>query len=211
MLISELVTKYKSLKFNMVSNLGESREGINDELDFLDEAIIGSKVNYIKKICKSIDNDIAMSEDEEQIKFLVEKRKEFIYELVLLASNSLKSVDFCISILDKNNTFQKCLQALKHYENGDKQTAKILFDQFFQSNKYILQHYLISSVYGEILYEEYDYLNAAAFLRKAVEKRPEEIKLHVMLKDIYQKLNDEILLNQEIEIINLLDEGEFNG
>ena len=117
-MLSELITKYKSLKINMISKLGESSEGINDELDFLDEAIIGSKINYIKKICKSIDNDIAMSEDEEQIKFLVKKRKEFVYELVLLASNSFKSVDFCISILDKNNAFQKCLQALKHYENS---------------------------------------------------------------------------------------------
>lgn len=209
-MLNEIITKYNSLKINMISKLGESSEGINDELDFLDDAIIGSKINYIKKICKSIDNDIAMSEDEEQIKFLVEKRKEFIYELVLLASNSFKSVDFCISILDENNAFQKCLQALKHYENGDKQTAKRLFGEFFQINKYILQHYLISLVYGEILYEERDYLNAAAFLRKAVEKRPEEIKLHIMLKDIYHKLNDEILLNQEIEIINILNEGEFN-
>lgn len=209
-MLSDLITKYKSLKINMISKLGESREGINDELDFLDDAIIGSKINYIQKICKLIDDDIEMSEDEEQINFLVNKRKEFIYELALLASNSFKSVEFCISILDKNNAFQKCLQALIHYENGDKHTAKRLFDEFFNINKYMLQHYLISKVYGELLYEEHDYLNAAAFLRKAVEKRPEEIKLHIMLKDIYQKLNDEILLNQEVEIINLLSEGEFN-
>lgn len=209
-MLSELITKYKSLKINMISKLGESSEGINDELDFLDDAIIASKINYIKKICRLIDDDIEMSEDEEQIKFLVQKRKEFIYELALLASNSFKSVEFCMSILDENNAFQKCLQALIHYKNGDKHTAKRLFDEFFQSNKYILQHYLISAVYGEILYEEHDYLNAAAFLRKAVEKRPEDINSHVKLKNIYHKLNDEILLNQEIEIINLLNEGGFN-
>lgn len=209
-MLSDLITKYKSLKINIIFKLGESSEGINDELDFLDDAIIGSKINYIKKICKSIDNYIEMSEDEEEIKFLVIKRKEFIYELALLASNSFKSVEFCMSIVDENNAFQKCLQALIHYENGDKQTAKRLFDEFFQSNKYMLQHYLISKVYGELLYEEHDYLNAAAFIRKAVEKRPEEIKLHIMLKDIYNKLNDEILLDQEIEIINLLSDGERN-
>lgn len=209
-MLSELITKYKSLKINMISKLGESSEGINDELDFLDDAIIGSKINYIKKICRLIDDDIEMSEDEEQIKFLVQKRKEFIYELALLASNSFRSVEFCMSILDENNVFQKCLQALIHYENGDRHTAKRLFDEFFKSNKYMLQHYLISKVYGELLYEEHDYLNAAAFFRKAVEKRPEEIKLHIMLKNIYHKLNDEILLNQEVEIINLLGEGECN-
>lgn len=207
-MLNEIITKYNSLKINMISKLGESSEGINDELDFLDDAIIGSKINYVKKICKLIDDDIEMSEDEEQIKFLVQKRKEFIYELALLASNSYKSVEFCISILDKDNEFQKCLQALIHYENGDKRIAKRLFDEFFKSNKYMLQHYLISKVYGELLYEEHDYLNAAAFLRKAVEKRPEEMKLHIILKDIYHKLNDEILLSQEVEIINLLSEGE---
>lgn len=210
-MLNEIITKYNSLKIDIISKLGESSEGINDELDFLDDAIISSKINYIQKICRLIDDDIEMSEDEEQIKFLVQKRKEFIYELALLASNSLKSVEFCISILDENNVFQKCLQALKHYENGDKHTAKILFDEFFKSNKYMLQHYLISKVYGELLYEEHDYLNAAAFFRKAVEKRPEEVNLHIKLKDIYYKLDDKILLNQEIEIINLLNEGENNG
>lgn len=207
-MLNEIITKYNSLKINMISKLGESSEGINDELDFLDDAIIGSKINYVKKICKLIYDDIEMSEDEEQIKFLVQKRKEFIYELALLASNSYKSVEFCISILDKNNEFQKCLQALIHYENGDKRIAKRLFDEFFKSNKYMLQHYLISKVYGELLYEEHDYLNAVAFLRKAVEKRPEEMKLHIILKNIYHKLNDEILLSQEVEIINLLSESE---
>lgn len=207
-MLNEIITKYNSLKINMISKIGESNEGINDELEFLDDAIISSKINYIQKICKSIDTDLAMSEDKEQIEFLVKKRQEFIYEMAMLASNSFKNIDFCISILEKNNEFQKCLQALKHYENNNKQISKKLFDEFFQSNKYILQHYLISAVYGELLYEEQNYLNAAIFLRKAVEKRPEEIKLHIMLKDIYHKLNDEILLNQEVEIINLLGEGE---
>lgn len=210
-MLDEMITKYKSFKINMISKIGEANEGINDELEFLDDAIISSKINYIQKICKSIDNDLAMSEDKEQIAFLVKKRQEFVYEMVLLASNSFKSIDFCISILDKNNDFQKCLQALKHYENNNKQISKNLFDEFFQSNKYMMQHYLISAVYGDILYEKQEYLNAAIFLRKAVEKRPEEVNLHIKLKDIYSKLNDEILLNQEIEIINLLNEGENDG
>jgi hypothetical protein len=210
-MLKEMITKYNSLKINMISKLGESSEGINDELEFLDDAIISSKINYIKKICKSIDNDLAMSDDKEQVEFLVQKRQEFIYEMALLASNNFKNIDFCISILDKNNKFQKCLQALKYYENGNNQMAKRLFDEFFQSSKYMLQHYLISAVYGELLYEEHNYLNAAIFLRKAVEKRSEEIKLHIMLKEIYHKLNDEILLKHEVEIINLLNEGEKNG
>ena len=210
-MLNELIKKYNFLKNNMISQLGEAKEGINDELDFLDDVIIKSKINYIKKICKSIDNDLATSKDEEQIEFLIKKKKEFIYELVLLASNSFDSIDFCMSILDTNNSFQKCLKALKFYEKGEYVTAKKLFDEFFASNKYILQHYLISLVYGELLYKEHDYIMAAKFLRKAVEKRPEEINIHIKLRDIYYKLNDKYLLSQEIEIIDLLDGGEFDG
>lgn len=207
-MINEIIEKYNSLKIKVSSKLGDADEGINDELEFLDDSIIGSKINYIKKICKLIDNEIQMSEDKEQLEFLVKKRKEFIFELVLLASNSFKNIDFCISIIEKNNRFLKCLQALKYYGNNNKQRAKILFDEYFQENKYLLEHYLISEVYGELLYDANDYLNAGIFLRKAVEKRPESLNVHMKLKDIYYKLNEEILLNQEIEIINLLNEGE---
>lgn len=202
-MIDKLVNGYNSLKENAVNILGNGIEGLNDELEFLDDAIVASKIRFLQKICKNIDNELCF-EDGEKKEFLITKKQEFMNEIAILASNSIKNIDFCLYIIDEKMNFKKCLNALKCYEDGDKKEAKRLFDEYFSETKYIIEHFLISEVYGTLLFESGDYYNAALFIRKAVEKRPEEINLHIMLRDIYTHLGEEILLNSENEIINIL-------
>ena len=109
-------------------------------------------------------------------------------------------------MIDENNDFKICLKALKEYDLGNKIKALTLFDEYFNKNKYMLEHYLISSIYGKLLYESRQYGKAVILLRKAIEKRPEEVELHLILRDIYIKLGDEKSQDIEESIIRLLEE-----
>ena len=96
--------------------------------------------------------------------------------------------------------------SIKEYDLGNKIKALTLFDEYFNKNKYMLEHYLISSIYGKLLYESRQYGKAVILLRKAIEKRPEEVELHLILRDIYIKLGDEKSQDIEESIIRLLEE-----
>lgn len=202
-MLKEIVKGYNSFKIKLVAKLGEGHEGIRDELEFLDDSIIGAKINHIKKVCSLIDEEIAHSTNED-IKYLMSKKQECIFEIAFLASNSVKNIDFCLDIIDKNNEFINCLKAIKLSNEGKEKEAKYLFDNYFKTNKCLLEHYLISKIYGKLLLEAGDLYNAALFLRKAVEKRPDEIEIHKMLEYIYLKIGEEVLLANEREIISIL-------
>lgn len=206
-MLKELITKYNNFKIKTIENIGESREGINDELEFLNDSLIASKIEYIKKICKKVNEDMEKAQGKDEREFLIKKKNEYMTEIAILASNNLKNIDFSLRIIDKQNSIYKCLSALKNYKEENIVQAKELFEGYFLENKYILEHYLISKVYGIILYDNKDYVNAGIFLRKAIEKRPEDIEIHKILKDIYSKNNDEIMMKKEEDILNLLEEG----
>lgn len=204
-MINEIVTGYNSFKIKLSNKLGNGTEGLWDELEFLDDNIIKSRIDYIKRISKLIDEEIKEAKGE-KLAYLLNKKQESIFEIVILASNNIKNIDFCLQMIDENNDFKICLKALKEYDLGNKIKALTLFDEYFNKNKYMLEHYLISSIYGKLLYESRQYGKAVILLRKAIEKRPEEVELHLILRDIYIKLGDEKSQAIEESIIRLLEE-----
>ncbi|MDY3358861.1 MAG: hypothetical protein SOY04_00420 [Clostridium celatum] len=204
-MINEIVTGYNSFKIKLANKLGDGAEGLFDELEFLDDSLIKSRIDYIKKISKLIDEEIKEAKGE-KLAYLLNKKQESIFEIVILASNNIKNIDFCLQMIDENNDFKICLKALKEYDLGNKIKALTLFDEYFNKNKYMLEHYLISSIYGKLLYESRQYGKAVILLRKAIEKRPEEVELHLILRDIYIKLGDEKSQDIEESIIRLLEE-----
>lgn len=204
-MINEIVTGYNSFKIKLANKLGDGAEGLFDELEFLDDSLIKSRIDYIKKISKLIDEEIKEAKGE-KLAYLLNKKQESIFEIVILASNNIKNIDFCLQMIDENNDFKICLKALKEYDLGNKIKALTLFDEYFNKNKYMLEHYLISSIYGKLLYESRQYGKAVILLRKAIEKRPEEVELHLILRDIYIKLGDEKSQAIEESIIRLLEE-----
>lgn len=204
-MINKVVNGYNSLKINAVNILGNGTEGLNDELDFLDDAVVASRIRFVQKMCRNIDSDIKNTNEQNKIDFLINKKHEFMNEMAFLASNGIKNIDFCLSVIDENHSFIKCLQGLKCFNDGDKRKAKSLFDEYFNGNRYLIEHYLISKIYGQLLFENGDFYNSAVFLRKAVEKRPQEVELHKKLKDVYMKLGDELMVESENEIISILE------
>ena len=49
-MINKVVNGYNSLKINAVNILGNGTEGLNDELDFLDDAVVASRIRFVQKI-----------------------------------------------------------------------------------------------------------------------------------------------------------------
>ena len=67
-MINKVVNGYNSLKINAVNILGNGTEGLNDELDFLDDAVVASRIRFVQKMCRNIDSDIKNT--NEQNRFL---------------------------------------------------------------------------------------------------------------------------------------------
>lgn len=202
-MLKEIVNGYNSFKIKLVAKLGESHEGLTDELEFLDDSIVASKINYVKKVCSLIDDEISHS-NKEDIQELIKQKQDYIFQIVFLASNNIKNIDFCLNMVDKNSDFIYCLKALRLESEGKNIEAKELFDKYFNKHKSVLEHYLISKTYGELLIKFGDLYNGALFLRKAVEKRPDEVEIHKMLEYIYSKIGEDTLLETEREIISIL-------
>ena len=98
-MINEIVTGYNSFKIKLANKLGDGAEGLFDELEFLDDSLIKSRIDYIKKISKLIDEEIKEAKGE-KLAYLLNKKQESIFEIVILASNNIKNIDFCFQMID---------------------------------------------------------------------------------------------------------------
>lgn len=208
-MINEMINAYNTIKVKTILALGGAEDGINDEFSFMDDCMIAYKVKKIQKKLKIINDDYLLAEEINRKNQLLKEKDNLISEFVLLISNNFKDIDFCMTLIEKNDKFYKCLLALKQYNDNNKEEAYNLFNSYFTKGECVLNHYLIASVYGNLLYEKHEYKKALIFLKKAVELRPTEIDIHQKLLKIYEFLEDDILLNHEKEILDVLKKGDL--
>ena len=208
-MINKIVNTYNSIKVKTILAIGGAEDGINDEFNFIDDSLIDYRVNKIQKILKTINNDYSLTDDVNRKKCLLKEKNKLINEFVLLVSNNLDQIDFCMTLTEKDDNFNKCLLALKKYKENNKEEAYNLFNSYFTKGQCILNHYLICSVYGNLLYEKNEYNKALIFFNKAIKLRPTIKEIHIKLMKIYEILGDNIMLNHEKNIIDILKKGDL--
>lgn len=213
-MIKGIIKNYNDAKFYLIQKMSESKDSIFLETEFLDDATINCKINRLKDEFKSISKDIQIftkydkkdSYNVEKLSDLMNKKRDICFNIAFLASNSLNNLDSCENILsDLDTDFKDCITALKYYKAGDNQKAFEIFCTYFKDKNWITNHYLINKVYGLMLYECKQYKTAILLLRKVVEKRPEDIEIHKILREIYSIVGMKEEERVEKNILNILE------
>jgi tetratricopeptide (TPR) repeat protein len=213
-LIKEALKAYNESKLAVIQRFAEDEFGVIDEPGFLDVGYINTRIETIKKEYSKLEKELDLfarhdrndSYHREQLNTLLNARTEKLLELAFVSSNDFGYVDSCIKLLEGINTdFSLCLQGLKYYSLKEVGKAFECFYEYFKNKSGHVEHYLINKTYGELLLEYKQYELAAGLLRKACEKRPEDLEIHYMLKRIYSFLGKRKEENVEKEIIKLLE------
>lgn len=207
---------YQSAKLAVIKKFSDQNYDILDEPGFLDDGYIRTKIRLIKQEYTKIEKEVELlqydQKDEhhqQKLSYLSEYKDDLLLQLAFLSSNSLNSVENALSLLDGINTdFKLCLQALQHYKNNNETEAEFLLTQYFQMHNDPLDHFLINKVYGELLSKQNNPEAGLKHLRKAAEKRPDDLHTHQLLHQAYRKTGNGDQLRAQEQIIELLGGGD---
>lgn len=213
-MIKEIIKSYNDSKYSFINKMAQIDMDIAVEVDQLDDSLIQSRVSGLKIEFNRTIQDIEIlmkydKKDEEnrmKIRNLVDKKNDICLRMAFLASNSMNSLEACDELLENFETdFKLCIKALRFAREKEDDKALSHFALFFKDKKFLLDHYLINKTYGLLQYQNGDIETALIFLRKAVEMRPENLEIHQILKDIYQKLHKGMESEIEQNIIDVLE------
>lgn len=209
-ILKKAIENFQNTKISMMKKVIDASH-IVDENEFLDNGFIKSQIDSLKKEYAFIQNEVSVltslndRKNGEKIRAYRDRQEELLFLIAFYASNSFQNIDYCLELTKNMNTdFAECLHALKAYHQGDFLQALQLFYHYFHRKQALLEHYLINKIYGTLLFQEKEYAQAKIFLQKAVEKRPEDIELHKLLKEIYEQLHLNLGKKVETDILSLL-------
>lgn len=216
-MLKNLMHSYQSAKLAVIKKFSDQNYDILDEPGFLDDGFIRTKIQLIKQEYTKIEKEVELlqydQKDEyhqQKLSYLSDYKDDLLLQLAFLSSNSLNSVENALSLLDGVSTdFQLCLQALLKYKNSDETKAALLFKQYFQLHSEPLDHFLINMVFGELLCKQNNLETGLMHLRKAAEKRPEDLQTHQLLHQAYRKTGNGDQLRAQEQIIELLGGGDY--
>ena len=219
-MLTKLVHSYQDAKLAMIRKFSDQTYDILDEPGFLDNGYIRAKIQQLKQEYTKIEDEMEQliefdQKDEyhqQKLAVLMESRGACLLHMSFLSSNSFEHLETAISLIDGIQTdFSLCLQALIFYVNGRESESLQSFDQYFHRHPEPLEHFLINKVYGELLYKQGQVEKAIRFLRKAAEKRPEEMELHALLVEAYQMAGHQQQASVHRDMLNLGGGKSVNG
>lgn len=211
-LLKKVIKSYSDSKLAVIKKMVNDDQAIFDENFFLDDGYVSTKVNSLKKEYKNIIEEISFlnhydkKEDDykkNKLISLIQKQKQIQIDIAFYGSNNIVNVESCLNLIkDLDTDIKLCLDGLIFYKNHDISNALSRFSEFYSKKSYLLEHYLINKVYGTLLYDAGRQDDSMQFLRKAVEKRPEDLEIHELLSKIYkykklvveEKIENEIIL-----------------
>ncbi|MFJ8258561.1 tetratricopeptide repeat protein [Peribacillus asahii] len=211
-MLTKIIHSYQDVKLAAIKKFSDHTYDILDEPGFLDNGYIRAKIEHLKKEYTRIQNEIELilqydkkdKYQQQKVSTLVDYRNYLLFHMAFLSSNSFDNLEFAINLIDDIETdFSLCLKALTLYHNGNEGEALLLFEQYFHLHPEPVEHFLINKIFGELLYNEEEFKKAVKFLRKAVEKRPEEEEIHFMLFQTYQRLGNQQQAKVHNDILSL--------
>ena len=184
---------------NEVSFFDDGRVISGIEAIKMDYAALQTEIKFVKEAHKK-DKDYT-----ERLNFLYGRQYECVKTMAFQASQNIKNIDNCLSLMeDFNDDFKLCLEGLSLYKNKRNDDAFVKFTEYFSRTKSFGTHYLLNKLYGTMLYEQGAYKEAEPFLYVVTQVCPEDEEVHKILLKIYMKSGKESRVAIEKEIISVL-------
>ena len=194
-MLEKLIKTYNQGRMNFIEKLSDD-DFIQQEIKFFDEGRIEVGINVLKKDYEKLNKEIIFlnnpytedSNREEKLQYLFNRQHEIIITMVFLASQNFNNIDSCIRFFaDMNDDFMFCLEGLKLYSEGNTRGAYEKLNGYLKKHKGFMKHYLLNKIYGKMLYDYGDRLNAYTYIYLASQERPEDAELHRLLGYMYRE------------------------
>lgn len=214
-MLKKAINTYNKARLNIIKAFANNYEEILDEAKFYDDGYLNVKINHLKKKLNNVINEIDIAtkyekKDNETLKKIKElnlKKDELMLEMCFYASNGINSINMCKELLNGvNSDFEECIDAIITFKNNDEEKAFKLFHSYFSKTKRIPEHFLINKIYGGILYKYGQDKMALRLLQEASLRKPEDIEVHKMLYELYEKENFHKGVELEKMIIEMLED-----
>lgn len=196
-IIKSIIKGYNDSKLAIVKKFTDSGGDSLEENDFLDDGYISTKISCLKKRYQKNEGELQLAleyekkSDEwtkEKIARLINEQRSIRMNIAFMASNSFDGAKKSLNLIDDiDSDFKQCLEALILYHSGQEDASLIKFHDFLKNEKEPIDHFLINKIFGKLLCAKRQYRQAIPILQKAVEKRPEDVELHTMLIECYDR------------------------
>ena len=200
-MLGEMLLNKKKISLNITKGISRYTDKYYEEVEIWDDEFLRAYCKHNQQVYLKLTKDNIDGRYDDDIKKIAE-------ELILLSSNSFNNLNFAIQLSkSQNNYILKALEALKNYNEGNKEEAFNQLSNFMVERRSHINHYLINKTFGILLYEKRRYVEAIDFLTIAVEKKAIDIEVYKILKDIYSILGmvDEYKVIDDI--INIIGEA----
>lgn len=202
-ILAEVAMKKKKFLGTLIAQSLGTSLGIIDENEFFDDATIEVAIEQLKEEYSELQGQLSKASTEEQ-KEISQVQKGLEDLLILYASNSFKSIEWCKKLIDQGSPLLLCINALDDYSKGDKGEALKHFQTYYEKNPRILHHFLINKSFGELLYMNGNIKESIPFFHEALKVRPENFECYTYLEKAYKHCNRIYECNKINECMEIL-------
>lgn len=213
-MLSEIVVKYNKAKFDIINKFSDDIN-ICEESLCIDTGYLKSKFENFQKQYKEITTEIEQlyiygnkdNYNNSKISTFIKKRDNLCIDTAYLISNDIKNIDLSKKLIENFNLDLKiALDGIENYYSGNEEKANSYFEKYYSQLNRLPNHYLINKVYSLILFNRKEYTLAIELMRIAVGINPNDLELHIKLRDMYLSIGNTVGYKIENQIISLLEE-----
>ena len=213
-MLADIIIKYNKAKFEIINKFSNNNINVCEECLCIDKGYLKSKFDDFKKDYKLISNQIEAlynygeKDDYNKAKLnnLIKEKNKLLLDISYLISNDKDNLELSKKlIVEMSTSFNNAIDGIISYFNKDFKKAKSLLENYYLQLNTLPNHYLINKIYGTILLNEKEYDLALEILRRAVEIVPDDLDLHIKLRELYSIKSDIVGIKVEEDIIELLE------
>ena len=193
-MICELIKKYNSSRISLIESFAQTST-IDDELPCIDDGFIEAAIDklkdkyaiFVKEINFIQNYDKKDEVQKNKLVYLINSCQQTKSMIAFWASNNFHDIDSYIELIKNDNSiFLNCLYALQMYSNHNKKEAYKLIRSYILGGNDFANHFLLNYVFGELLLERNMLKEAEYYLLRALRLRPEELRTHKLLLELYE-------------------------
>lgn len=198
-MLEKIAILYHKAQMGFVSGLSGTSSGVIEETSFYDVGYMQTQTGRVQKELKRITSEIETALEvkdnsdygRKHLLGLMEQREQLLYQMIFLASNSFKNLDYCVKLAEGHPfVFMQCVKGLQAYDAGNKEKAFGYLESYYKEHGSVEEHYLVNKVFGLLLAEKGQYKKAVPFLTYALQFMPDDVESLNVLKRCYQQLKE---------------------
>ena len=185
------------------------------ECNFYDEGRVSSGIASLQKDYAKISTEVdfvrqtsdSSPETTERLNFLQQRQLEILETMAFQSSQRLEKIPACLNLLrGLKLNFSICLEGLREYQDGNIKASQCYLEKYLAIHGEFGNHYQLNKIYGNIKFDNGDYIAAKIYLQRVTQICPEDSEVHQRLSEIYSRLNDSDAARVNRDIFKLLEE-----